>query len=193
MIPETKTTRGPDTMTQPRNLCDLRRQDGTGNATEDETGNTPTSDSHTNATPEQIPNASNTEAATTSATAITNNRETATANRGTLIDANQRTNIEEYIKGDSDHFYANKSDIPFDENELAERLKRNTNPKYNLPTPRVLPDFLADKMKLEDATNETGTPTKSRLVLRPWNDDKELLRCDWERWHGRYVPVGPKR
>ena len=90
------------------------------------------------------------------------------------MDANQKANIEEYIEGDWDHFYANESDIPFDENELADRLKRNTKPDDNLPTPRVLSDFLADKMKLGDATNETGTPTWSRLILRPWNDDKEL-------------------
>merc|ERR1712212_799630 len=47
---DNKRTRHNDT--EPRNLCDLRRQDETGNATEDGTNDTPTSNSHNNATPE---------------------------------------------------------------------------------------------------------------------------------------------
>ena len=156
---------------EPRNLCDLWRQDETGNVTEEDTNNAPVSSSHANAPQEQISTTSNIGATTTPESTTTYNRQT---NRGNLMDANQRANIEEYIEGDWDHFYANESDIPFDENELADRLKKNTKPDNNLPTPWVLPDFLADKMKLEDATNKTGTPTRSRLILCPWNDDKEL-------------------
>ena len=65
------------------------------------------------------------------------------------------------------YFYIPYSDIPFNEEELVQKLKENTDPEDPKPKPITLPEHIKNKINLIDEKVDPETNSPSKLVLRP--------------------------